>query len=652
MSYSDLVGLMSEASVRQQVSRGRIVQVRRGCSGNCALFSVDSLPARVRSELVRRERVGSGDVVSIVDMIELDMAAARYYMDYKFDGVRGLDEHKQRIYTNDASILNMFRVMLERSDALHKKQSKSCLNRGEFWLRASGWLESICEVYENDLPRNGRRLQSKYNAYYRGGERHYDVLISGKFSNRNTSLIRTEEQEALLLSLIADHRNLDSEQVAMLYNMVAERLEGWKCIKSATVRTWREKYDLETSAARLGKSEFYNQRALQVSRRKPSSPMLLWSLDGWDVELYYQKQVNGVTTYHNRLVLEVVLDAYNNYPIGYAIGEQEDTSLITRAMQNAMNHTKELFGERMRVDVVQSDHYAMKSMQPIYQVCGDKFIPARVGNAKSKPIERYFGYLNKRYCQLLNNGNWSGFGITSDRRKQPNSDALNMRRKGFPDRESLERQIELMMELERKEKVSAYMEGWSKVGDEYRRVLSLEQYLLAFGAETGYKNALSANGLNIRILGERRQYDSTDINFRRYSHIRWNVRYDPSDLCKVLAVSDEGDLRFVLTEKYVQPMALADRVAGDAEQLALIARANKSLEEHITNTLADGHKKVEVLFSQNPQLQNVLTRSLLVDSSGQHKQRRYEIANGQVAALPDNAADNVPTDNVSTYNLY
>ena len=38
-------------------------------------------------------------------------------------------------------------------------------------------------------------------------------------------------------------------------------------------------------------------------------------------------------------------------------------------------------------------------------------------NAKAKPVEAYFGYLNKNYCQRCNN--WSGFGITTDPKKQP-----------------------------------------------------------------------------------------------------------------------------------------------------------------------------------------------------------------------------------------
>ena len=97
-------------------------------------------------------------------------------------------------------------------------------------------------------------------------------------------------------------------------------------------------------------------------------------------------------------------------------------------------------------------------------------------------------------------------------------------------------------------------------------------------------------------------------------------------------------------------MALADRQAGDAEQLAIIANANKQLEAHVTDTLADAQHKVEVLFRQNPQLDNVLTRALITDSRGQHKDRRNERRLQQAQPLAIEDAQPVKED--STWELY
>src|SRR5690606_26207773 len=94
-------------------------------------------------------------------------------------------------------------------------------------------------------------------------------------------------------------------------------------------------------------------------------------LDGWDVELLYQdtktdKKGNSVTTYHNRLTVVAVLDPVNNYPIGYAIGTHETPALIKSAVQNAIQHSKALFGEYYMPYQLQSDRYSIKSLTPLY----------------------------------------------------------------------------------------------------------------------------------------------------------------------------------------------------------------------------------------------------------------------------------------------
>lgn len=502
-------------------------------------------------------------------------------------------------------------------------------------------------------------MQEKFNEFFRGGKANYEVLISGKFQNANAAKVESDDQKATILKLISDPRNLNDKQVVMIYNAVAEQL-GWKTITERPVQEMRKKYGLETAAGRLGASEFYNNRAMQVKRRRPALPLYMWSLDGWDVELYFQRTAtdkNGytVTTYSNRLTVVVVLDPCTNYPIGYAIGEQENSALIKEAVRNAVNHTADLFGQRYRANQIQSDHYAMKAMFPIYAVAGDKVTPARVKNAKSKPVERYFRSLNEGYCQLCRN--WSGFGITSDKKKQPNADALNAYRKEFPDEAGCRMQIENIIEAERAAKRADYLKLWAEVPENRRLPLSTEQYLLNFGAETGYKNALEGSGLNVKLLGARRSYDCFDLRFRQYAHIRWNVKYDPDNLDQVLAVSDDGALRFMLESKYVQPMALVERTEGDAAELARVKQYNTQLEGHVKGQLAIAGERVEQLFAHNPQLDNTLTRAVLCDSRGQHKDQRNarRLAAVNVKEIEVKAVEEIapkPAKKESIFNLY
>lgn len=626
ISHTELTaGIMTENYLKQLRHRSQIVQVRRGCYGTPALFAVDSLPLKYRVEVYHRhpDLQEKAESKPFMETIEPDGRAMQFYADYVLSDGRHLSDEKQREYANNCAIMNAFRRLLEESNSHRLRQSRPKVNKAEFWRKASAALPRFGDRWPNTLPESERRLQRKFNEYQREG---YECFVSKKFQNANSAKVDDDVKESLLLSLIAHHNNLDNAKVSALYNSRA-RANGWKEITASTVGVWREKFDLVTAAGRLGASNFRNKRSMQVKRTRPTAPFLMWTLDGWVCELLYQSSKTDarghtVTTYTNRLCLEVVLDPCCNYPIGYAVGTHETPELIKEALRNAALHSKELFGEMLRANQIQSDRNAIKKMSPLYAVMGDKVTPARAKNAKSKVVEPYFGYLNKTYCQLCNN--WSGFGITTDPMRQPNSEALNQLRHEFPDMAGVKAQIDEMMRLERLRKVGLLREMMEQLPSDRRLPLSRESYLLHFGAETGFKNAIEGGGLRPTLLGVKRDYDCFDIGFREHASTRWTVKYDPDDLSEVLAVNEDGTLRYMLQEKYVQPMALADRRAGDAAHLQQTYDFNKRLEQHVTQKLCAAHQTLldhkEVLIGSEPD--NILTRLLLVNSDGQHKLER------------------------------
>ena len=612
-------GIMSVAMLKKRQREGKVEQVRRGCNSTPALFTVDSLPPKYKTEVYRRhpDLKAQAESKPFVESIEPDGAALDFYQRHQFGDGKYLPTDKQTEYANNAAVLNAFRLVLERSDSQHRKQSKRCISKVEFWRKAAQALPRIADTFPHTLPENPRRLQEKFNQYMREG---YGALITGKYGTRNAAKIDDDTKESLLIRLIADARNLDNAQIARIYNVVAET-QGWKTITGAAVGVWREKHDLVTAGGRLGATRFRNQKSMQVKRTRPELPLLYCTIDGWVAELLYQKvnERNGTITYTNRLTIVLVLDPCINYPIGYAIGERETPELIKAALRNAANHTAELFGCRYRFNQLQSDNYGRGNLAPVYQIMGEKYTPARAHNAKSKVIEPFFNQFNRKYCQLCKN--WSGFGITSNKDLQPNSEFLNKHRHDFPTEEGCRQQLAAFVERERAEKRAEYVKLFAKLPEERRLPLSDEQYLLTFGADTGYRNALEGVGLRPTIGGIKRDYDCFDPKFREYAHVRWAVKYDPDNLDRVLAVNEDGSLRFMLDRKYVQPMALADRREGDAEQLARVQEFNKQLENGITERLALASNKVEQLFNDNPQL-DVATRLLLCDSRGQNKNHK------------------------------
>ena len=134
---------------------------------------------------------------------------------------------------------------------------------------------------------------------------------------------------------------------------------------------------------------------------------------------------------------------------------------------------------------------------------------------------------------------------------------------------------------------------------------------------------LEGCGLRPTILGVKRDYDCFDLSFRDHAAERWTVRYDPDDLSQVLAVNEAGTRRYMLEEKYVQPMALADRKPGDAEQLERVRAYNKQLEAQTAERMALAYRTTEQLIAGTPALRgSIEDRLLITDSRGQHKDQR------------------------------
>ncbi len=613
-------GIMTKSNIDAKVRSGKMVRFQRACKGTPALYEIDSIPLKYKVEVYRRypDLKEQADSKPFEDSIMPDGAAMNFYAEYVLADGRHLSIEKQAEYSNNCAIMNAFKACIDASNSHRIRQSKPRLNKREFWAKAVAALPRLSDQYPHSLPESDRRLQNRYAEYLRDG---YVCFISKKFQNKNSAKVDDDFKESVLIQLLSHHNNLDNALIADIYNKVATA-SGWKAITASAVGVWREKYDLITAAGRMGATRFRNTKSMQVKRSKPTAPFLFWTLDGWDVELLYQKRNtdkkgHSVTTYHNRLTVEVVLDPCCNYPIGYAIGTHETPELIKEALRDAAKHSEQLCGMMMRANQMQYDRYAIKTMTPLYKVSGETQTPTRAKNAKGKVVEPYFGYLNKTYCRLFNN--WSGFGVTTDPSKQPNSEALNALRHSFPDEAGVRDQIRAIIEKERSIKRVRFMEMLADLPEERRLPLSREQYLLNFGAETGHKNTLEAGGLRPTLLGAKRDYDCFDIRFREHANVKWVVRYDPNDLTQVLAVSEDESLRFMLTEKYIQPMALADRKMGDAEQLQKVFDYNSGLETHVKDTLALAYDRTEQLRLENPRANDVLSRFCLLDSDGQHK---------------------------------
>jgi hypothetical protein len=113
----------------------------------------------------------------------------------------------------------------------------------------------------------------------------------------------------------------------------------------------------------------------------------------------------------------------------------------------------------------------------------------------------------------------------------------------------------------------------------------------------------------------------------------WAVKYDPEDMTKVLVLNAKSDAnkkvteiigthRFLLEQKFIQPEALYDRKDGDAAELAKVSQFNKQLKAEIMDRANSNQQLVDGVMLELPQLNDTLSKMILTDSAGQHKDQK------------------------------
>ena len=659
----------------------QIIVLQRSTPNNSAIVDFETM----REDVKRQYNLINGDPRAVIavqsqkgpleEAIVFSNDAFEYYTTkYRYDGGKKLPDVRIDEYTLNVRVLE---AILRLRDEHRKDVIGTSGPRINMWKKLCTLSNDLLtlrdphgkQIFPHTLPQNAASLKRKCQEYEAAcrisREEGYRYLIHKNFGNKSAAVVKDEESEAILHKLISLHNNLNSVQIMEEYNKVAEILDKPLINSPVTVDNYKKKMELTTMQGRKGKKAVANTRKMQIHREAPTQALTYWTLDGWTVELLYQKKVakdkkaNGeekrymMTTYTNRKTIVVVLDACCKYPVGYAIGDHESPALIREALRNAVRHTKELFGDRYKPLQLQSDNYQKGVMVPFYQAMTKYYTPAALGNAKSKIIEPYFKYLNVQHCQKQ--GNWSGFGITSDQDNQPNMEVINANRHLIPDEETLMGQIEAMMMKERAMKIKDFMAAWEQTEEARKLPFCDEEYLLLMGETTGRTNHINGDGLRLEMQGERINYDTFDISLREHYNEDWIVRYDPEDMSRILisnavrkglkdAGKEIGTLRYMMQKCMKAPMALPDQKPEHFEYRNRVKGFNEELQQHIDDKVAsvDGH--IKNLQQRIPELINntLLDRYLITDSRGQHKDARSKMRDEVTDADYEDVTERLP----------
>jgi len=529
----------------------------------------------------------------IKKLVETDFKAEQFYKSYRYDSDKYLPIEHVKKYTSVASWLNMLLKLNDNKKFIKKELG---LSIELFWINVS----EIIKTDNIDLPTTYQRLRNKMSEYKKEG---YECLIHGHFGNKLSAKIGKtingfdpeleQTQVAIILNAASRHQNFDAMQITCSVNKLFE-LQNWPTVSHGTVYNIIKENGHLTVPGSRGKREYNSKIAMQVTRKRPEYPLHFIVLDGWTVELLYQEG----NTYNNRLVMVVVLDAMNNYPLGYAIGDRENTDLIRQANRNAAEHINELFGSYYQPLQLQSDRYGLKNLTPFYQSMAHLHTPAAVGNAKAKVIEPYFKEISHKHFQYQ--PNWSGHNVTSSKNNQPNTEFLDKIKDTFPDRQGVIKQIEWAMQRERAAKQQAYLAKWAMVPEADKISLNKMDMLMVFGKPTGFTNTITGQGLTPTIEGHKMFFDTFDKKFRALQHLEWQVIYDENDLSNILVVSKCNKHRFLLEQKRIVPMDIHSMVPEDHKYLSKTRNFNKEREQEIMQVYAENARITQETISKTP----------------------------------------------------
>lgn len=490
-------------------------------------------------------------------------------------------------YITAAKVLNFLSVMADRNKAL----SIGIPDMKTFWAMVVAYIERT----NASLPGNVKRLQGKLAEYREEGPQ---CIVSKHFLNNRASKVADQVAEAYLLTLIGNPNRPDDVLVCDLYNQWAATM-GLPSICSTTVWNYRKRNEMVITMTREGKKAWTDKYHRVIHRSRPSIPLALINSDDNDLDLYFLDDTAGKKDYYKRVKVIVVTDTYNDYPLGWAVGEKVTNDLVREAYANAIHHVYELTGSYHIWHQIQADNWGKKELAPWYEKQA-VFIASETGSSRTRRIESFFNHEWHRVIGRL--PNYTGHNIT--RGLSINPEALEARKKSFPHISQAPALVRMIIEELRQrptkfEGLTAqqqWLTAWGGVKQEQKRALADVNRLMLFGRKHTHQNTITNKGLIVSLAGERIIYDVPVQEYTKHVGRTLNIAYSPYDPTRILAYSDDESIRIIcpVFEKYRD--AVIDMQQGDRAALNVRIGQNKQVPMWASS---EGMKRLETLADNN-----------------------------------------------------
>jgi hypothetical protein len=584
LEYSELVpSILTKENYDVAKYRGNITVHGIGGNGRKVLVEFDSMPVKYKARV--REIYGDPYIYAsrmpILNALEWDHKAQAFYTGYELPNGDKLPasatdlKGKAQInyvhrYTEAATWLNMLGRLTTDKAALKRELNISIM---QFWEEATG----LIQTKKVSLPANSKRLKEKLKTYSTQG---YESLIeTHKFGNDFSKKIKDEEAESFLKGLLSARNKHDDTVIASTYNEWAVET-GRDTITPGAVGYWRKKWANFLMLEREGVAKLYNQLSKRGQRKRPSAPLLLVNSDDNVLDAFFRTADSDWF----RPVLYVVIDAHNDYILGYAVGANVTKELVKEAYRNAQRHVQALTGGAYCWQQIQTDHWGIsgKNTTELEQFYASMatFTPAGLKNAQTKYVERSFGTTWHQELKKEFPHSYSGQNVTAKEKLNPDG-LLPI---NFPSIEEAEERIERfitrMRLTKRKGSELTRLEEWVanfKASEKSKKhLLTPELRLQIFGKMHEHTNRITANGVTPTILGQRRVYELSQQQIFDHIGKSAQVIYDESDLSEVLITDGKG-LRFVARQYELLPSAIADYEEGDRDRINELLAEKKTI---------------------------------------------------------------------------
>lgn len=446
------------------------------------------------------------------------------------------------------------------------------------------------DLVTSQFPKSYGRLRKKVKEYKENGPA---AVISKMLGNQVARKVDDIGQD-VLLKMIGHHHKFSSEFIAQRYNDFVRKYNydnasDLQHISASTVTHYRRKYAFELDLEREGMGAWHSKHGRIIHRRRPSAPLYLINSDDNDLDLYFKIK----SKYYNRITLLVVIDAFNDYPLGYAIGESQTVDLVKEAYLDAIHHIKELTGGFHIWHELKVDHWGMKALRKWYEEQA-VFTPAQARNSRGKVIEQSFG--QKWHGVLKQYINYAGHNITS--KGQVNREELVRNRRDFPDISDAPKQVAHFISQMRqlpgksgKSRQQEWVEAWHDNNTE-KRELTDRRRIMLFGRKHKDTNRLTNAGIQATLNGEKITFDIDPVSYRQHAGKKFQLYYDPRDVSKCLATADEGKVKLMLQEYRKNAHNVKDLQPGERNIIQKRMDEQKAISQYVLKRLSGRDKRL------------------------------------------------------------